>query len=368
MKENRDISALLKAEAESIEVDTEIRPRLRRRIRIHQAAIAGFASVVLIALAGVGIAITGVERELPPVGKEAAGDHGVLARGTENGVPWRMELREGDAGASGDGVCITMAERRRNCFDLPGGERPSVEVGYLRPLGRVVVIVRADPEDSVTIREVGGVNWAALVTNQDAAPSGSAYYYRFLRGKDVEGAISVYRDRPSHFHFNVRVKGKTTQSGFSVARDEFPELRGLGGDKAVVATGTSGGGYSVILRASATRRCLHLNEASKCVQPEEGAGAFGVWVAQLLECSPEDRCGPETKLLVGATETAPYVERIGIRNEDGTSYSSVERSPQGDFATIEVYVRRGQTLELVAFDASGGESESLPLNLDDLRW
>jgi hypothetical protein len=46
----------------------------------------------------------------------------------------------------------------------------------------------------------------------------------------------------------------------------------------------------------------------------------------------------------------------------------VERSPQGDFATIEVYVRRGQTLELVAFDASGDESESLPLNLDDLRW
>lgn len=357
---NERIEAMLHAEADSVEVAPYIPVAVRRRVRRRQGLTIGVASLALLGVAAAGFALSDQPSRLPPAGPERAATTERLAGGKVDGTPWRMEARYGHGpdGAAHESVCIVVPGRDP-CWGIDGyayGEA-NVALGYVKALDRIIVVVKAVPEtDSVGLREISGTSWAALVASEGDVVSGTpAFFYRFFPPPKVEGVLTVAGADVPELEFSVKVNWPTVRTGVNVTADAFPELRGFEGDKRVVASGPEAGGYSVIMRTSESLVCLHMDDDFRCRQAEAPIEPIRLWIAQALECAPDDECAPGDDMIIITGEVGPDVAKIGIRDQGGTSFVQVGEPYGGGLFSSYVYGNAGDELELVAYDSSDNE-------------
>lgn len=370
MTEHEWIEGLLHGEAESVSVLPQMPAAVRQRIRRRQGLVMGVAAISLAALTVGVTSIPAIDRPITPGDENVARTETVvpLARGTENGVGWDMELRRMTAGSeSSEGVCV-VSRGQPTCMDITGyayGEA-SVALGYVEALDRSVVIVKTVPRvNTVGMREIAGTSWAAMVASEGDTDSGRpAFFYRFF-DRDVTGVLTVHGADVPKLMFSVKVRGPDVYTSVGVTRSEIPELSGYPGEKQVVASGPEAGGYSVIMRTTESQVCLHMGQEFRCRAADAPVDPIRLWIAQALPCGADDDCGPGNDLVIITGEVSDEVVKVGIRDGFGTSYVQVGEPFGENIFEAWAYGKPGDQVELVAFDSSENELLSLPIVFSD---
>ena len=364
MKPDLPIEDLLQREAENVSVDPALPAGVRQRIRRRQGVLLGAAALSVVALfLTAGTLFVDEPVELPPAVDDKASTTQILERGNKGGVKWQLELR-----SSTDkrerirrNICV-VAERTDNCWDL--GERnrygdAAVVVGYVRPLDSAIVVVEAPKDVGVTMREIPGPVWAALIASQSDPGSDVSYYYRLFAGPSVRGIVAVDVEGVPALEFTASIDGPTTSTGLSVTT-EFPELRGFPGEKELLGTGTEGGGFTVVQRVTDEELCLHINDEFRCVDRDEPVQPIRLWVDKVLPCTADDACsGKQLTVITGWS--SPEVMRIGIRDSDGISFTHSGDAYGEDIFVITIDGLPEADTELVVFDFDDKELAAIPL-------
>jgi len=369
MSDDGRIERLLREEAEGVLVAPQMPAPVRRRIRVRQGITVTLTTLSIIAVALAVVALPLGQEAVPPAGDGAPdGSITPLASSREDGVKWRMELRDvsDKSGLPRQLICFVVGTHDQ-CWDNERNRygEANIVVDYIKPLDRAVVIVKTPPDvHDVQMREISGTLWGGMVASEGDPESGRpAYFYRLFEGPDVYGILTISGADVPKLEFSVQVQGATVKTSVIKTNEEFPELKAFPGDKEVVASGPDAGGYSVYLRTTDSEVCLHILDAYRCRDEDVVIEPIRLWVAESLTCTPADLCGSDNHLTIIAGQVGPDVAQIGIRDRLGTSYVQIgEPFGEGMFSTTIDGRPAGDT-ELVAFDSAGNELDVVPLEL-----
>ncbi len=367
MSDDIRIESLLKQEADQMEVDPRMPPRVHHRIRVRHGATLAFATLSVVAVALAAFALPNGERSIPPAGNGGQRGERVLVTSRAGGVRWQMELRKRSTGngRARELICVVVGKQEQ-CWHMDENNRYSevnVIVDHVKALDRALIIAKTPPEGDIQIREISGTLWAGLVASEgEEATDRPAYWYRLFEGPEVQAILSFFGANAPNLEVSVEVNGETVRTSVSRGGEEFPELSDFPGDKELVASGPDAGGYSVFRRTTDTEVCLHAGEAVRCRDRNADKEPIRLWVAESLRCTPKDQCGSEGYLTVIAGEVGEEVARIGIRDRQGTSFVQVgEPYGEGIFSTT-IDGRPTDNAELIAFDSQGNELSTEPLD------